>query len=63
MFNKLKYPARGDLLIWGIEFVEGTGASYLLEVLLVAHKRLHELPNPMSSQTNEAILAGNNQLS
>ena len=31
MFNKLKYPARGDLLIWGIEFVEGTGASYLLQ--------------------------------
>ena len=29
MFNKLKYPARGDLLVWGIEFVEGTGASYL----------------------------------
>ena len=30
MFNKLKYPARGDLPVRGIEFVEGTGASYLL---------------------------------
>ena len=28
MFNKLKYPARGDLPVRGIEFVEGTGASY-----------------------------------
>ena len=31
MFNKLKHPARGDLPIRGIEFVEGTGASYLHE--------------------------------
>ena len=29
IYNRLKYPARSDLLIWGIEFVEGTGASYL----------------------------------
>ncbi len=31
MFNKLKYPARGDLPAWGIEFVEGTGAAHLLQ--------------------------------
>ena len=29
MFNKLKYPARGDLPIRGVEFVEGTGAAHL----------------------------------
>ena len=28
MFNKLKYPARDDLPVRGIKFVEGTGASY-----------------------------------
>ena len=41
MFNKLKYPARGDLPIRGIEFVEGTGAAHLPEVgPLVAGKDL-----------------------
>ena len=31
MFNKLKYPARGDLLVRGNESLGGTGASYLEE--------------------------------
>ena len=41
MFNKLKYPARGDLPVRGIEFVEGTGASYGLQVVDPAAEEVH----------------------
>ena len=52
MFNKLKYPARGDLPIREVEFVEGTGAAHLLEVAAPPRSAAR---TPATAETGTAV--------